>query len=77
VIADDSRRERDPDQPVAIPINGQHISPYAAVGTERNECLHIRLFSGTPTAVTLRVLRERRANHDGTATVRSDDPLPR
>jgi len=47
-----------------IRINGQQFWLYAAVDPERNEFLHVRLFTTTTTALTQQFLHELREKHD-------------
>ena len=47
-----------------IRINGQQFWLYAAVDSDTNRFLHIRLFTTTTTALTRQFLRELREKHD-------------
>ena len=51
------------DEPV-IRINGQQFWLYAAVDSDTNEFLHIRLYTTTTTALTQQFLQELREKHD-------------
>ena len=47
-----------------IRINGQQFWLYAAVDSDTNKFLHVRLFTTTTTALTQQFLRELREKHD-------------
>ena len=62
--ADDASPDHVALDETVIRINGQQFWLYAAVDSDTNRFLHIRLFTTTTTALTQRFLQELREKHD-------------
>ena len=67
--ADDASPDHVALDETVIRINGQQFWLYAAVDSDTNRFLHIRLFTTTTTALTQKFLRELREKHDIEDTV--------